>query len=77
MKCDLTLGRRREILLDLEGLQRQFDDLVTLLIDSGNFTDRVDGTGILTTQVARDFGVVGLAGAGVRPGPRPPARPTP
>jgi Ni,Fe-hydrogenase III large subunit len=35
---------------------------VTLLIDSGNFTDRVDGTGILPTQVARDFGVVGLAG---------------
>jgi Ni,Fe-hydrogenase III large subunit/Ni,Fe-hydrogenase III component G len=62
VKCDLTLGRRREILLDLEGLQREFDDLVTLLIDSGNFTDRVDGTGILPTQVARDFGVVGLAG---------------
>jgi Ni,Fe-hydrogenase III large subunit/Ni,Fe-hydrogenase III component G len=61
VKCDLTLGRRREILLDIEGLQREFDDLVTLLIDSGNFTDRVDGTGILPTQVARDFGVVGLA----------------
>jgi Ni,Fe-hydrogenase III large subunit/Ni,Fe-hydrogenase III component G len=61
VKCDLTLGRRREILLDLEGLQREFDDLVTLLIDSGNFTDRVDGTGILPRQVARDFGVVGLA----------------
>ncbi|PYQ55107.1 MAG: hydrogenase large subunit [Acidobacteria bacterium] len=61
VKCELTLGRRREILLHLEGLQREFDDLVTLLIDSGNFTDRVDGTGILPRQVARDFGVVGLA----------------
>jgi Ni,Fe-hydrogenase III large subunit/Ni,Fe-hydrogenase III component G len=61
VKCELTLGRRREILLDLDGLQREFDDLVTLLIDSGNFTDRVDATGILTNQVARDFGVVGPA----------------
>jgi Ni,Fe-hydrogenase III large subunit len=34
--------------------------LVTFLIDSGTFTDRVDGTGILEPQVARDLGVVGI-----------------
>ncbi len=61
VKCELTLGRRRELLLHLERLEREFDDLVTLLIDSGTFTDRVDGTGILETQVARDLGVVGIA----------------
>jgi Ni,Fe-hydrogenase III large subunit len=52
---------RREILRDLEELRRDFEDLITLLIDSGNFTDRVDATGILRTGVARDFGIVGLA----------------
>jgi len=60
VKCDLTLERRRELLLHLERLEREFDDLVTLLIDSGTFTDRVDGTGILEPLVARDLGVVGI-----------------
>ncbi len=62
VKCELTVGRRKELLLHLERLEREFDDLVTLLIDSGTFTDRVDGTGILETQVARDLGVVGIVG---------------
>jgi Ni,Fe-hydrogenase III large subunit/Ni,Fe-hydrogenase III component G len=61
VKCDLTVGRRKELLLHLARLERDFDDLVSLLIDSGTFTDRVDGTGILETQVARDLGVVGIA----------------
>lgn len=45
----------------LQTFERDFDDLVTLLIDSGTFTDRVDGTGILTNQAARDLGIVGMA----------------
>jgi Ni,Fe-hydrogenase III large subunit/Ni,Fe-hydrogenase III component G len=61
VKCELTLGRRKELLLHLGGLEREFDDLVTLLIDSGTFTDRIDDTGILSTQAARDLGVVGMA----------------
>jgi Ni,Fe-hydrogenase III large subunit/Ni,Fe-hydrogenase III component G len=60
VKCDLTLGRRRELLRHLERFEREFDDLVTLLIDSGTFTDRVDGTGILDAKVARELGVVGV-----------------
>jgi Ni,Fe-hydrogenase III large subunit len=35
---------------------------VTLLIDSGSFTDRIDGTGVLSPKAARDLGVTGLAG---------------
>jgi Ni,Fe-hydrogenase III large subunit len=35
--------------------------LITSLIDSGTFTDRVDGTGILPSQAARDLGMVGVA----------------
>jgi Ni,Fe-hydrogenase III large subunit/Ni,Fe-hydrogenase III component G len=45
----------------LDGFERQFDELVTLLIDAGTFTDRVDGTGILTSQAVRDLGIVGMA----------------
>jgi Ni,Fe-hydrogenase III large subunit/Ni,Fe-hydrogenase III component G len=61
VKCDLPAGARRELLTHLDGLGREFDGLVTLLIDSGTFTDRVDGTGVLAKEVARDLGVVGMA----------------
>jgi Ni,Fe-hydrogenase III large subunit len=45
----------------LRTLEREFDDLIALLIDSGSFTDRVDTTGILSQQAARDLGIVGMA----------------
>jgi Ni,Fe-hydrogenase III large subunit/Ni,Fe-hydrogenase III component G len=45
----------------LHAFERQFDELITLLVDAGTFTDRVDGTGVLSAQAARDLGVVGMA----------------
>jgi Ni,Fe-hydrogenase III large subunit len=45
----------------LRALESEFDGLITLLIDSGSFTDRVDTTGILSNQAARDLGIVGMA----------------
>jgi Ni,Fe-hydrogenase III large subunit/Ni,Fe-hydrogenase III component G len=59
--CDLTAGRRRELGQHLTELESEFDDLVAQLMDSGTFTDRVDGTGVLPEQVARELGVVGVA----------------
>jgi len=61
VKCELTLGHRKELLLHLGRLEREFDDLIELLIDAGTFTDRVDDTGVLGAQTARDLGVVGIA----------------
>jgi Ni,Fe-hydrogenase III large subunit/Ni,Fe-hydrogenase III component G len=61
VKQDLSAQGRDELTAHLRGLEREFDDLITMLIDSGTFTDRVDTTGILTNQVARDLGVVGMA----------------
>ncbi len=61
VKQDVTVGRRKELRTHLVELEREFDDLVTLLIDSGGFTDRVDGTGILTQKAAADLGAVGIA----------------
>ena len=36
-------------------------NLISLLVDAGTFTDRVDGTGVLSQQAARDLGIVGMA----------------
>jgi len=62
-------GVRRELSPDghevlrnhMRVFEKEFDGLIKLLIDAGTFTDRVDGTGILTTQAARDLGIVGIA----------------
>lgn len=45
----------------LDGFEKEFDELIELLIDAGSFTDRIDGTGTLTQQAARDLGIVGMA----------------
>jgi Ni,Fe-hydrogenase III large subunit/Ni,Fe-hydrogenase III component G len=61
VRVDVTDAARRELLDHLERFERDFETLLRLLIDSGSFTDRVDGTGILAPQAARDLGVVGMA----------------
>jgi Ni,Fe-hydrogenase III large subunit len=61
VKCDLTRARAKELILHLDRLDEEFSGLVTALIDSGTFTDRVDGTGVHATEVARDLGVGGVA----------------
>jgi Ni,Fe-hydrogenase III large subunit len=58
---DLTTGGRDLLRRHLHGFAKEFDALVTLLIDSGTFTDRVDGTGVLARQAALDLGSVGTA----------------
>ncbi len=62
-------GVRRDVLpegLDilrryLDRFEKEFDDVISVLIDAGSFTDRIDGTGVLTEQAARDLGIVGMA----------------
>ncbi len=70
MKGAIALGGlKRDVLPEgfdalrrhLDRFETEFDDLVTFLIDAGTFTDRVDGTGVLTQQAARDLGIVGMA----------------
>ena len=58
---DLSPEGRDALRVHLTRFESEFDSLVRLLIDSGTFTDRVDGTGILTPQAARDLGIVGMA----------------
>jgi Ni,Fe-hydrogenase III large subunit/Ni,Fe-hydrogenase III component G len=61
VKHDLTTEGRDELRRHLGTLEKEFDSLITLLIDSGSFTDRVDTTGVLSNQAARDLGIVGMA----------------
>jgi Ni,Fe-hydrogenase III large subunit len=61
VKADLPERGAAELRSHLARLRTGFESLVTLLIDSGSFTDRVDGTGVLPKEAARDLGVVGLA----------------
>jgi Ni,Fe-hydrogenase III large subunit/Ni,Fe-hydrogenase III component G len=61
VKRDLSSDGATELRVHLDRFGKDFNDLLTLLIDAGTFTDRVDGTGVLTTEVARDLGVVGMA----------------
>ena len=61
VKTDLSSAGREELAAHLRRFRSDFESLFTLLIDSGSFTDRVDGTGVLSLEAARDLGVVGLA----------------
>jgi Ni,Fe-hydrogenase III large subunit/Ni,Fe-hydrogenase III component G len=61
VKCDLQPDGVEHMCRHLYALEREFDTLIKVLIDSGSFTDRVDGTGVLTNQAARDLGIVGMA----------------
>lgn len=61
VKRDLQPEDREALRSALRAFEKEFDSLIALLVDSGTFTDRVDGTGILTNQAARDLGIVGVA----------------
>ena len=61
VRHDLSAEGRESLRGHLRTLEQEFDSLITLLIDSGSFTDRVDSTGVLTNQAARDLGIVGMA----------------
>jgi Ni,Fe-hydrogenase III large subunit/Ni,Fe-hydrogenase III component G len=58
---DLLPEGREALRHDLRVFEREFDSLVAFLVDAGTFTDRVDGTGVLTRQAADDLGIVGVA----------------
>ena len=61
VRRDLSPDGSAALRAHLTAFERQFDPLITMLIDAGTFTDRVDGTGILTGEAAHSLGVVGMA----------------
>jgi len=61
VRCDLTSPACEILDVHLRRFGREFETLIRLLVDAGTFTDRVDGTGVLSNQAARDLGIVGMA----------------
>jgi Ni,Fe-hydrogenase III large subunit/Ni,Fe-hydrogenase III component G len=61
VRRDLTAEGRDTLRRHLQVFAAEFDRLISLLLDAGTFTDRVDRTGVLTPQAAADLGVVGVA----------------
>jgi|CXWL01.1.fsa_nt_gi Ni,Fe-hydrogenase III large subunit/Ni,Fe-hydrogenase III component G len=61
LRRDVPMAGLTGLRRHLDGFEKEFDALINLLIDAGSFTDRVDGTGILTREAGRDLGIVGMA----------------
>jgi len=63
VRYDFAAAHRAALVQLLHWLKPEFEALVELIRDSSGTRDRLETTGILKPEVARDFGVVGLAGA--------------
>jgi Ni,Fe-hydrogenase III large subunit/Ni,Fe-hydrogenase III component G len=57
---DVTAGGVKDILAELECVETEFERLVTIYDENASVEDRVRDTGILTSEKARDLGVVGF-----------------
>ncbi|MBU6402554.1 MAG: NADH-quinone oxidoreductase subunit C, partial [Verrucomicrobia bacterium] len=61
LRCDWDASQTAALARTLLELRPQFDALCHLIQTSSSTRDRLEGTGILKPQTARDLGVVGLA----------------
>jgi Ni,Fe-hydrogenase III large subunit len=62
VRFDFDDGQLRALSQLLTELQAQFNDLIELTHSNAGLRDRLETTGVLTPQAARDLGVVGVAG---------------
>jgi Ni,Fe-hydrogenase III large subunit/Ni,Fe-hydrogenase III component G len=62
VRRDLEADQLRSVLAVVAEIRPDFESLVSLLQASSSTRDRLEGTGVLTPKVARDLGVVGIAG---------------
>ncbi|MBI5384861.1 MAG: NADH-quinone oxidoreductase subunit C [Verrucomicrobia bacterium] len=62
VRFDFDAGQLRALAQLVDELERQFNDLSELTRGNSGLRDRLETTGVLTPKVARDLGVVGIAG---------------
>ena len=62
VKQDYLYGQTAETAEDLAKIRRELADTVNIIKNNSMFMDRVENTGILKTQVAKDLNAVGPAG---------------
>lgn len=61
MALDLTSHQLREISAQVTGIEKDFKELTDIIFINASLTDRLETTGILKEQTARDHGSVGVA----------------
>ena len=59
---DLDDDRRRTVSKDLSAISIRLEELLPLVLENSSVIERMDGTGRITRELARDFGLVGPAG---------------
>jgi len=62
VRFDWDTGQVKTLETLVAELEPEFDSLVQLIENSSSTRDRLEGTGILKAEVARNLGVVGIAG---------------
>ncbi|MCL5104251.1 MAG: NADH-quinone oxidoreductase subunit C [Armatimonadetes bacterium] len=59
---DLDDDRRRSIKKELSDIETRLRELIPLVLENSSVLERMDGTGRITRELARDFNLVGPAG---------------
>jgi Ni,Fe-hydrogenase III large subunit/Ni,Fe-hydrogenase III component G len=62
VRCDWDAAQCHAIRVLLDFLRPEFESLVELIKTSSSTRDRLETTGVLKPEIARDLGVVGIAG---------------
>jgi Ni,Fe-hydrogenase III large subunit len=60
--CDLAENRRASIIKDLSVISARLEELIPLVLENSAVIERMEGTGRVTRELAKDFGLVGPAG---------------
>jgi len=65
--CAVTLDieTAKKVIVELEHLRKDFDEVLEVAEHSSSFIRRLEGTGMLDYECARDHGVTGIAGKAV------------
>lgn len=58
---DLNEDRRKSIKTELMTISKRLEELIELVLDNPSVIERMEGTGRITRELARDFGLVGPA----------------
>lgn len=59
---DLSDDRRQTIISNLSAIKDRLEELLPLVLDNSSVIERMEGTGVVSRELARDFGLVGPAG---------------
>lgn len=62
VRKDFVSGKEASLIRQLEKIRSELEDTVAIVKSNSLFTDRVENTGILETQIAKDLNAVGPAG---------------